>query len=168
MTVHHLQFWEFLSMSRMHQFHRLQADKDNIIEKRNQGDNYRLCSWQRVRKGPGHWNSRAIPTSNFVWWWFTKWMKADGGDEGKNWGEEEEDTYLRLGAGVQDDRAIQTLVSLLGTDGNISCLVQQLGCKWTGLRKPASPLLLLPYTPKKQWISLSLSLSVCDLNCINI
>ena len=39
-------------------------------------------------------------------------MKADGGDEGKNWGEEEEDTYLRLGAGVQDDRAIQTLVSL--------------------------------------------------------
>ena len=39
-------------------------------------------------------------------------MTADGGDEGNNWGGEEEDTYLRLGAGVQDDRAIQTLVSL--------------------------------------------------------
>ena len=37
------------SISRMRRFHRLQADKDNIIEKRNQGDNYRLCSWQHVR-----------------------------------------------------------------------------------------------------------------------
>ena len=84
-------------------------------------------------------------------------MKADGGDEGKNWGEEEEDTYLRLGGGVQDDRAIQTRLSLLGTDGNISCLVQQLGCNGVGFG--SQPALYYSY-PTLQKNNESLSLSV--------
>ena len=168
MTVHHLQFWEFLSMSRMHQFHRLQADKDNIIEKRNQGDNYRLCSWQHVRgKDPA--TETAEPFR----------LPISYGDDLRSESRQMEEMRGRIG---EEKRKIPTSDSAAASRTiarfrlvSLCWERMEIFPTWfnswaaSGLGFGSQPALYYSYpTLQKNNESLSLSLSVCDLNCINI
>jgi hypothetical protein len=85
----------------MHHFHRLQADKHNIIEKRNQGDNFRLRAATEKQQSHSDFRSRTATIYEVN---EGRWMEEMRGRIG-----EEKRKYLRLVGGVQDqdDRAIQ-------------------------------------------------------------